>query len=247
ALAGAAMAGPALAAAQDFPQSLKFYGYAYDLKSNRYLYTEVHDQRIDGERWLGGTIRYYAPDGHLLGAKTLDFSQDPYIPVYRFDMQADGYSEAITHVGDAVAMQKRSTRADKLKEKVVPHLLPMCADSGFHALLRAHFAELMAGGEFNFRLGVAGNLDSYKFRARRIADGTFEGKSVVRFRVEPDSVLRWFVDPLEVSYDPAEQKLLEYRGVANVPDPATGKPYVARIAYYSQPPKDVPRLPPLEP
>src|SRR3546814_12817712 len=38
-------------------ETLKFYGYAYDLKTNRYLYTEVHHQNVDGVRWLGGTIQ----------------------------------------------------------------------------------------------------------------------------------------------------------------------------------------------
>src|SRR3546814_18826261 len=51
-----------------------------------------------GVRWLGGTILYYAADGTLIGDKTLDFSADPYIPVYRFDMKTDGYHEAITSV-----------------------------------------------------------------------------------------------------------------------------------------------------
>src|SRR3546814_12602633 len=76
-------------------ETLKFYGYAYDLKTNRYLYTEVHHQNVDGVRWLGGTILYYAADGTLIGDKTLDFSADPYIPVYRFDMKTDGYHEEI--------------------------------------------------------------------------------------------------------------------------------------------------------
>ncbi|MFT4047289.1 MAG: hypothetical protein QM661_11420 [Solimonas sp.] len=228
-------------------QHLKFYGYAYDLKSGRYLYTEAHDHRAEGERWLGGTIRYYAPDATLLGEKTLEFRDDPFVPLYRFDLRADGYFEAITKVGDEVWMQKRRTRDDRLREKAVAHASPMCADSGFHALLHARFAELMSGKPLDFTLGVAGNLDSYKFRAQRIADTTFEDKPAVRFRIEPDSVLRWFIDPLEVTYDPQLGKLLEYRGVANVPDPRSGKPYVVRIAYYSEPPGDVPKLPPLEP
>src|SRR3546814_4984440 len=74
---------------------------------------------------------------------------------------------------------------------------------------------------------------AYHFRARRIADTIFESRPAVRFRVEPDSLLRWFVEPLELTYDPQQHELLEYRGVANIPNPASGKPYIARIAYYS--------------
>src|SRR3546814_20909181 len=71
-----------------------------------------------GVRWLGGTILYYAADGTMIGDKTLDFSADPYIPVYRLDMKTDGYHEAITSV-DAkhVVMAKRSKGQDKLQRK----------------------------------------------------------------------------------------------------------------------------------
>lgn len=228
-------------------ETLAFYGYAYDLKSGRYLYTEVHHQHVEDGHWLGGTIRYYSPDATLIAEKTLNFDDDPYIPVYHFDVKSDGYSEAITAVGEQVAMEKRSTRKDPLKQKQIAHVQPMAADSGFHALLVANFAALMDHKTLSFTLGVAGNLDAYHFRAKRIDDTTFEGKPAVRFRVEPDSILRWFVDPLVVTYDPQQKKLLEYQGVANIPNPDTGKPYVARIAYYSTPPKDVPKLPPLDP
>ena len=35
----------------------RFYGYAYDQKSGKFLYTEVHEQRSNGDRWLGGTMK----------------------------------------------------------------------------------------------------------------------------------------------------------------------------------------------
>lgn len=229
------------------PEILKFHGYADEPSSGRHLYTEVHDHRVENGHWLGGTIRYYAPDATLLGGKSLDFSRDPCVPSVRFELRANACFEAITHVADAVTLQKRRSRHDELREKTVAHALPTCADAGFHALLRAHFDELMAGKAFDFRFAVAGNLDSYKFRAQRDADTRIEGRPAVRFRVGPDSMLRWFVDPLLVTCDPQTRRLLEYRGVGNVPDPASGKPHVVRVAYYSKPPEDVPTLPPLEP
>ncbi|WP_020648989.1 hypothetical protein [Solimonas variicoloris] len=247
ALIGAMMGAIGTLTAAAGPQPLKFYGYAYDLGSNRYLYTEVHDQRVDGERWLGGTIAYYAADGTRLGRKTLDFSQDPYVPVYRFEMDASGYLEAIFRVDERVYMRRRLRRGEELKETAVPRLASMCADSGFHALIRARFDELMSGRALHLQLAAAGSLDSYKFVVRRVDDGLFEGRAAVRLRVEPDSVLRWFVAPLELRYAPAQRRLLEYRGLSNIPDPASGRRRDVRIAYYAKPPNDVPVLPALEP
>src|SRR3546814_1832301 len=55
-------------------------------------------------------ISYCSSDVCSSDLKTLDFSADPYIPVYRFDMKTDGYHEAITSVDAThVVMAKRST------------------------------------------------------------------------------------------------------------------------------------------
>ncbi|MEQ1438523.1 hypothetical protein AAG565_04100 [Fontimonas sp. SYSU GA230001] len=225
----------------------RFYGYAFDLKTDRHLYTEVHEQRIDDGRWTGGSIRYYWPDGRLLGVKSLDFSADPYIPTYRLDLPEQGYTEAITAVGDKIRLERRGQAGARLESASVKHEGAMCADSGFHGLIVSSFDALLAGQPLNFRLVVAGSLDAFRFRARRIGDTRFEDRPAVRFLVEPDSFLRLLVDPLEMVYDPQRRRLLEYRGVSNIRDPATGQLFVTRIAYYSEPPKVVAVLPPLEP
>lgn len=227
-------------------EALKFHGYAYDLASNRFLYTEVHDQRVSGERWLGGTIDYYAPDGAVIGHKTLDFSQDPYVPVYRMELRtARGfYMEGITAVlPDRIAMIRQGYGAKAISAASVAHRNPICADSGFHTFIRDHFTELMQGQTINFRFAVAGNLDSFRFRASRMEDTTFEGRPAVRIRVEPDSLLRWLVDPLELTYEPALRKLVEYRGISNLHDPATGKAYNVRVIYPTMRPADAPPVP----
>ncbi len=90
---------------------------------------------------------------------------------------------------------------------------------------------------------MAGNLDEFDFRARKVGDATFEGRPAVHIRVEPDSLLRWLVDPLDLTYEPVERKLVEYRGLSNIHDEATGKPYNVRIIYPTVPPADAPPLP----
>jgi hypothetical protein len=240
----AALAVPCGAAATG-ATTLKFRGYAYDLAGNRFLYTEVHEQRIVDQRWLGGSITYFAPDGSELGRKSMDFSQDPFVPLYRLDLKArGGYMESIVALTpERIEMAKQNYGARGIERASIRRPAMVAADSGFHAYIREHFAELLAGGPVPFMFAVAGNLDAYKFRARRIADTTFEGRPAVRFRVEPDSLLRWLVDPLELTYEVERRKLLEYRGISNIHDPATGKAYNARIIYPSTPPADAPALP----
>jgi hypothetical protein len=234
-----------LAAPVAAQELLKFRGYAYDLGSNKFLYTELHEQKIVEQRWIGGSIVYVAPDGSELGRKTMDFSQDPFVPLYRLDLKArGGYMEGITGLSaERIEMAKQGYGMRDVETASVKRPAVVAADSGFHAFVRESFPRLLAGERVNFVFAVAGNLDAYKFRAKRLADVTFEGRPAVRFRVEPDSLLRWLVDPLELTYEPVQRKLLEYRGVSNVHDPATGKAYNARIVYPSSPPADAPAVP----
>ena len=228
-------------------QTLRFYGYAYDLKGGQYLYTEVHEQHVQGDHWLGGSINYFDPAGKQIGRKTLAFSSDAHIPIYHLTLSGSGYEEGISAVGDKVEMFKRHAKGDQPERDSVDTNKTMAADSGFHTYIRDHFAQLMSGQTVAFNLVVPGNLDSYKFRIKRIGDTTFEGQPAIRLRIEPDSLLRFVVDPLELTYEPKERKLLEYRGISNIHDPVSGKAYTARIAYYSKPPADAPKsLPPLQ-
>lgn len=222
-----------------------FRGYAYELEGNAFLYTEVHRQVVDGDRWLGGTIDYYGVDGARIGHKTLDFSQDPYVPLYRLDLSTrGGYMEGITALtAERIEMQKKGYGSREPETETVPRRGTMVADSGFHSFLRDHFADLTAGKVVPFTFVVAGYLDSFKFRARRIEDRDFEGRPAVQLKVESSTWLRLLADPLYVLYDPSDRRLLEYRGISNLHDPKTGKAWTVRIVYPSMPPADAPALP----
>ena len=238
-----------LAAAADVfaeAETQRFYGYAYDAKSGRYLYTEVYEVRVDAGRWLSGTTRYLAPDGTSMGERKFSFAQDRTIPIYSLELVADGYREGITSF-DADGIEAYKASRDKGRQTAtLARVSPMVADCGSQAFLVDHFDALAAGKTVAFTLAVAGQLDSYKFLAKKDGEVEFEGKRALRIRVEPDSMLRFLVSPLALTYDPETKRLLEYVGVANVHDPATHKAYTARIAFYSKRPDDAPKnLPPL--
>lgn len=237
ALTATSLAAPAAA------ETLRFYGYAWDLATGRYLYTETHAQQVEDGRWRGGTIRYYDPDGREFGRKSLDFAEDPFVPRYRLELSREGYFEAIARVRPLRLERGEPGRAPEARELALPE--GACADSGFHAYIRAHFPAILAGATVRTRLVVAGSLDHFKFRIRRVGEDVFDGRPVVRLRVEPDSMLRFLAEPMELLYEPREMKLLEYRGISNVRDPAGGGQYHVRIAYLDRPPADVPVLPPL--
>lgn len=228
------------------PRDLRFYGYAYDQKSNRYLYTEVHQLRIDGARWLSSDVRYIDADGMPLGHKKLDFRQDPYLPLYELDMVGSDYREGLEQI-DADKAVLIKVEHGKSERNEIRRRPAMVADAGFLPYVADHFDELLAGKTVRFSLVVASEQTTFRFRAKRLRDEIFEGRPAVRIKIELDSLLRLLAPPLQLVFDRDERRLLEYFGLSNIHNPRTGDDYNVRIAYYDRPPADAPpHLPPLD-
>jgi hypothetical protein len=218
-------------------------GYVYDLASGHYLYTELHEARMRGDEWMGGTARFFAPDGREFGRKTLDFARDRYVPVYRLELGQ--YVDGITDNGDVIAMLRQKPGASA-KTGTAERGGLIAADSGLPRLLTSQFDALKRGEPVQFRVAAPSRLETYRFRATRIADETFEGKPAVTVRLDMDSMLKLFAGPIIFLFDPATKRLLEFRGTTNVHPAADGEMHKVRISYYSAPPKDatgVPALP----
>ncbi|HET8880935.1 MAG TPA: hypothetical protein VFM56_02060, partial [Solimonas sp.] len=133
-----------------------FNGYAFDLDSGRFLYTERHRQRYDGDRWLGGEIRYVDTQGREFARKTLDFSANPDVPVYRLELPGDGYLEGIAALGGGEAeLFKRTRRGEPLRKKRVELDGVVAADAGFNSLLLDHLDALLRGETLAFRFIAA--------------------------------------------------------------------------------------------
>lgn len=244
-IAGLWLAAAATAAAAGDTMTLHFRGYAYDLDSGRYLYTEVHEQQVVEGEWISGSLRFYAPDGTPFGRKTLDFRRDPFLPEYRLDF-GTGYTEALERRDGEIVMLRR--RGERVATETVRAEGLLTADSGLLRVLRRHFAQLEAGETLRFRIVAPSRMGTYRFRARRVEDTLFEGMPAVRIQVEMDSMLNLLAGPLLFTFEPRQRRLLEFRGVTNVQDPATGDAYTVRTLYPDTPPADAPKnLPPLAP
>ena len=224
----------------------RFYGYAYDLDTGRYLYTEVHAQRFDQGRWLGGVIDYYAPDGSRLGRKTLDFSAGPYAPQFRLE-QSDGSLYAMVSQAGGMDLQRRDGSGRPLQHKLVSGPALFCTDAGVLQLVDRRLAELRSGELLHFTLLLPANLDSFRFKLHQTAESVVEGHKVITVQLEPDSLLRLLTGPITLSYSPEEQRLLELRGPSNIHDPLRHTSYRVRVIYPERPPADAPTaLPPLD-
>lgn len=216
-----------------------FEGYAYDLDSGKYLYTEVHQQRVVDGQWAGGSTDYVFPDGTRFGRKTYDFAGDKFLPTYTLDLVTEGYAEAIAGNGANIEMSRRRA-GQKVETASVEKNGLVAADTGLPRMLLANWDTLVKGEKLKFRIAAPSRLDTFKFKAKRIEDTTFEGKPAVQIQVDMNSMLNMFIGPLLFTFDPEDKRVKEFRGTTNIRNPATGADYKVRISYYATRPEDAP-------
>ena len=213
----------------------RLLGFARDAATQRYLYTEVHDNQTtaDGALLQGQTL-YYDPQGREVARRSLDFRANRTVPVYRLDVPGQGYSEGITSLTPALTVFK-SDQGRVERKSITPEGELIAADAGFNNLMLSQFRQIQAGETVRFTLVVAGRTDSFRFRARKVGEDTVNGEAAVRVKVEPDSVLRMLVEPIELVYDAKGSRLLRYTGVSNLLDPATRQVYRKVVITYGGP------------
>lgn len=228
------------AAAANSPREC-FTGYASNLESGAFVYTEHHQRTYKNGRPVEWQVTYRTPEGEVMARKTLDFSANRFVPTYQLKIPDEGYREGIerTEEGGWRMFRRETTNAarDTRSFKVNKNT---AADSGFDPFVKGHLNTLMTGETVTFSFGVAGRQSVVDMKARRIDDTTFEGERAVQFKASLDMFLvNWFVDSIKLTYDPDTRALLEYRGISNMHNEA-GDTYPVRVSYYSEPPDDLP-------
>lgn len=220
-------------------QAEQVIGFVRDAQSQRYLYTEVHDlqRSSDGAVQTGLTI-YYDAQGKEMARKTLDYRANRTVPVYRLDIPAMKYTEGISaNKGSAQVFKVDNGQEER---KALPlNEGAIAADSGFNQLILDAWPKIVQGETVKFSLIAAGRTASYSFRARKQGETTAAGQRATQVLVEPDSMLRFVVAPIELTYDSKGSKLLSYKGVSNILNPETGKVYkLVQISYDTPPPPE---------
>jgi hypothetical protein len=226
-------------------QAARIVGYVRDADTQRYLYTEVHEQTLaaDGAVQTGVTT-YYDAQGKEIARKTLDYRANRTVPVYRMDIPAAGYAEGISSNSPQAVLFKRD-KGDETRKTISLDDGLVAADAGFNQLLQDQLGNIRKGETVKFNLIVAGRTDRFSFRAKRIDEQQVDGATVMRVLVEPDSLLRLLVSPISLSYDVKTRRLMSYDGTSNILDPQTGKVYKhISITYGGTPPAEA-RLPTL--
>lgn len=205
-------------------QTMSFVGSAYAIDSNELVYQEEHRLTLDGNRPVSEAVRYLDADGSLVGEKTMTY-REPARPGYQLELFRSERAETVTPDADGVRIDSRkSGRVDWPEQAAV-------IDGGFHYFIVEHFEQLDAGETLEIQFLTATRLDWIGLRVEPIATA---GDQLILQLQPQNAVLRWVIDPIELTYSRSQRRLLEYRGLTNLPSGDQGN-YQVRIEYrYSE-------------
>jgi hypothetical protein len=191
----------------------------------QFLYREHHEvTETDGKPQRALTV-YYDHAGKEIGRLSSNFEHSPYAPAYRFTDERTGKQESAAVSGARLELAYQGAQ----KTLAVPGDQLLIVGQGLHHFARQNL-ERLARETVTVRFAVPSRLDTYVFRIRPL---TPPKPGVVRLRIEIDSwLLRQLAPHLEVDYELATRRLLQYRGVSNLeaPDGSTQK-VVIRYSY----------------
>jgi len=192
-IAACLLAAPLASSAAERPDIL---GRALHPDTGEVLYLERH---YCNEEEQSCRVLYQLPDDSLIALKTVD---------YRLSSQAPGlFFEDYRHQRELRLDPTQATQAQG-SELVV--------DAGFDNFVRARWDTLADGGTLRFPFLPLGREKPLAMRiGPRAGDGCDQQLCL---QVELDS---WFlgmlVDPVELTYDRSQRRLLRFRGISNIP------------------------------
>lgn len=214
-------------------------GEARSLDDDRLLYSEHHHiERRDGLPTRHRVI-YRRADGAAFANKRIDYARSVSSPVFELTDERDGYVEGARFDGDDYLLYRIETADSEEETRELEFGPDLVTDAGFDAYVRQHMDRVLDGNRLRFRLGLAGALRTVDFRARLIERFEHESGPAARIRVEPDSLLRFLVDSLELVYSLEPLQLRVYRGRTNIRDD-DGDAIDAVIRFGDETPADAP-------
>lgn len=224
-LAIACLAGPADATADILRQEAQ----AYARKSETLLYRESHWRyRQDG--LAHRLVLYRCPDGRAFARKTVVERASAQAPDFDFEDARDGYREGVRSGPRGRTVYVRPSTDATPRER--PLALPSggVIDAGFDASVRLHWDALRAGREVDQPFLLPSRMAFVPVSLRPGGAVRWSGIPAQRLTMRLDRWYGFIAPTMQLTYADADQRLLEFAGIATIRDDA-GKHQDVRIAF----------------
>ncbi|HET8941090.1 MAG TPA: hypothetical protein VFN13_03800 [Rudaea sp.] len=204
-----------------------YTGDAYAKDGGQLLYHESHFL-FDADGMHQRVVLYLCPDGEAFGRKIIRDDGDPQAPDFAMLDARTDYREGVRRKDEQreVYVQRGSDQAEKSEAISVP--ADGVIDAGFDVYVRNHWDELAQGKTLQLPFLVPSKRAFYNFKLASVAAASTPQKLAVRL-----SLGAWyaFLAPsIDVVYDRATHRLLQFTGLSNIRDTDL-KNYTVRIEF----------------
>lgn len=217
-----------------------YTGYAYELNSDAFIYTEHHEEfRRDGVL-LADRVTYKKPDGSVIAQKVVRFDQNTVAPDFLKEDYRTGFQEGATQDKTHLTLLLKRTADGDMKKTKLQKPEDLVIDAGFNQYVIQHWDALLKGKRQVFKFAIPTRNEYFQFRLEKSGTEQIEGRETVVFRMALNAFLfRLFVDDIIVGYDAETKSLSFYKGLSNIRD-NDGELYKAMIKFPQDEYKTIP-------
>lgn len=213
------------------PEVSTFVGYAFDLKSDELLYTEVHSKRINESGGIELETHYRGPDGRTIAVRQVDFSEDQLAPHFRLYDDRTGYSEGLNRDGETVFVYRHLPDSSRPEKRMLSGDDPLVADAGFDQLILNQWNRLFLGDDLRAEFLVPARLRTLTFVISKEREWLLDNEPVVTFRMTASNpFVRILIGAIRVTYHRDDRSLMVYEGLSNITG-SDGKGLKVRIEF----------------
>lgn len=220
-------------AARPTAEVLRQEATAYARQGGTVLYRESH-WRYRQEGSARRLVLYRCPDGRAFARKTVVDGATAQAPDFDFEDARDGYREGVRSSERGRVVYVREKAGAPAKERTLAVPAGAVIDAGFDASVRLHWNTLRAGRDVTQPFLLPSRFDFMPVKLDPGEVVRWNGIPAQRMAMKLD---RWygFVAPtMQVTYANADQRLLEFAGIATIRDDK-GRHQDVRIVF-PQPP-----------
>jgi len=203
-------------------------GYAYDMQSGAFLYSETHRNVLEDGRLIKNTIAYKDNDGNVFAEKHIDFRKSPVMPDFRLVNTQTGHLEGARGSDNELMIHFRQLSDATVEEASVEIPSNGIVDAGFDRFIEQNWAFLVNGEVLEREFLIPSQLEFHTFLIEKAPS---ERTDEIAFQLRIKSVfLQIFVSPVLVHYDARSRALLRYEGISNIRD-SSGENFDVRIEF----------------
>ncbi len=208
-----------------------YFGTAFDQKSGQKVYTDNHQENLEGLTHTSSKIEYKDPSGKVIARKTILFSKNSSLPDFKLEDLRDGYIEGGEILNGKYKLIYRKNKNEPLQEKILDLSTKSVADGGFDHFIKENWTELLNGKKIKFQFYAPSQLDSFQFYVKKVKQSEYEGRDSLYVKMEMDNLLlNIFIPPIFITYDIETKRIVYYEGISNINN-SVGKSYFVRLAY----------------